>query len=103
MSGPRNAAELSAILLVFLALAISTAVPGTARAQAPAGVEPAPEAYWVYVGTYTARRGQEGSQGIYVLELDARSGNLGAPRLVAKSTDPSFLAIHPSRKFLYSV
>jgi 6-phosphogluconolactonase len=38
-----------------------------------------------------------------LLELDVRSGKLGAPRLVATSTDPSFLAIHPSRKFLYSV
>ena len=103
MSGPRVAAELSAILLVFLVLAASMAAPGAARAQAPSAAVAAPDVYWVYVGTYTSGRGENRSQGIYLMDLDMRSGKLGAPRLVARSTDPSFLAIHPSRKFLYSV
>ncbi|HZW34038.1 MAG TPA: lactonase family protein [Isosphaeraceae bacterium] len=103
MSGPRFAAEFSAILLVFLVLATAMAAPGAARAQAPAAEVTAPETFWVYVGTYTQGRGRDRSQGIYLMELDLRSGKLGAPRLVAKATDPSFLAIHPSRKFLYSV
>lgn len=101
MSGPRFPAELSMLLLVVLVLAATMAAPGLARAQAEAGA--APEGYWVYVGTYTGGRGEHRSQGIYLLELDSRSGKLGAPRPVAKATDPSFLAIHPSRKFLYSV
>jgi 6-phosphogluconolactonase len=103
MSGPRVTAELSAILLVFLVLVTAMAAPGAARAQAPTGAEATPEAYRVYVGTYTPARGENRSEGIYLLELDARSGKLGAPELAAKATDPSFLAIHPSRKFLYSV
>lgn len=53
----------------------------------------------VYVGTYT--RGE--SKGIYMLELDLASGKLGEPTLVAQTTNPSFLAVHPSRKYLYSV
>ncbi len=37
------------------------------------------------------------------MELDARKGILGKPRLAAASPDPSFLAIHPSRQYLYAV
>jgi 6-phosphogluconolactonase len=54
---------------------------------------------WVYVGTYT--RGA--SKGIYRLELDLKTGKLSAPSLAGKAIDPSFLAIHPSRRFLYAV
>src|SRR3954451_14133635 len=53
----------------------------------------------VYIGTYS--RG--GSQGIYQTELNLASGELSPPRLAAEAVNPSFLAIHPSRKFLYSV
>jgi 6-phosphogluconolactonase len=77
-------------------------VPSTAKGQAAAGSDATPEAYWVYVGTYTGG-GEHGSQGIYLLELDVRSGKLSAPRLAATVGNPSFLAIHPSRKFLYAV
>ncbi len=37
------------------------------------------------------------------MELDSRTGTLGTPRLAAASPDPSFLAIHPSRQYLYAV
>ena len=103
MGGPRFGIEFPAILLVFLVLVTSLAVPGATRAQAPTKADAAPEAYWVYVGTYTSGKGANRSEGIYLLELDVRSGTLGAPRLVATAPDPSFLAIHPSRKFLYAV
>ena len=56
---------------------------------------------WLYVGTYT--HGKTPSEGIYLLELDLASGRLTAKGAVAKLADPSFLAIHPSRKFLYAV
>lgn len=52
-----------------------------------------------YVGTYTAR----GSEGIYVYSLDPSTGALapaGTPVLV---DNPTFLAIHPSRRTLYAV
>jgi 6-phosphogluconolactonase len=54
----------------------------------------------VFFGTYT--RGTS-SKGIYVAELDVSSGKLGAPRVAAEIDSPSFLAIHPSGKFLYCV
>jgi 6-phosphogluconolactonase len=64
-----------------------------------------PQKYRVYIGTYTGGK----SQGIYLLELD--TGRVTAPEqaalrvvgLAAKDVNPSFLAIHPSRKFLYAV
>ncbi len=53
----------------------------------------------VYVGTYTSGK----SKGIYLMELDLATGALSAPELAAEVSNPSFLAIHPTRKFLYAV
>jgi 6-phosphogluconolactonase len=52
-----------------------------------------------YVGTYT-RPG--GSQGIYRLTLDLDSGKLSEPQLAAESKNPSFLATHPSGRFIFA-
>ena len=56
---------------------------------------------WLYVGTYT--HGKTPSEGIYLLEFDLASGRLTTKGAAARLADPSFLAIHPSRKFLYAV
>src|SRR5687768_7757301 len=53
----------------------------------------------VYFGTYPDAE----SQGIYVSELDLADGALSPPELAAEVVNPSFLAIHPSLKFLYAV
>ena len=53
----------------------------------------------VYIGTYTGPK----SKGIYVSRLDIANGKLTAPELAAETASPSFLAIHPSRQFLYAV
>ncbi len=52
-----------------------------------------------FIGTYT----QKGGAGIYVLELDRETGKVTEARVAATEKNPSFLAIHPSRKFLYAV
>ena len=65
-----------------------------AAAKKPAGKTE----YFVYVGTYS----RDQSKGIYVCRFDAASGNLSAPRLAAESENPSFLAVHPSGRFLYA-
>lgn len=59
----------------------------------------AAESFRVYFGTYTGK----GSKGIYVATFDADTGKLGEPQLAAETVNPSFVAIHPSKKFLYSV
>lgn len=60
---------------------------------------PAPKQFRVYIGTYTGAQ----SQGIYHATLDLTSGQLSAPQLAAEVKNPSFVAIHPNRKFLYAV
>lgn len=53
----------------------------------------------VYFGTYTGKK----SRGIYVSRFNAATGALGAPELAAEAASPSFLAVHPKGRFLYSV
>ena len=54
--------------------------------------------YLVYVGTYTGEK----SKGIYALRMD-KAGKLAPLGLVAETPSPSFLAIHPNKKYLYAV
>jgi 6-phosphogluconolactonase (cycloisomerase 2 family) len=57
-----------------------------------------------YVGSYTtAIDGGGNGQGIYRFEMDPRTGALTRKKLVAKATNPSWIAIHPSKKYLYAV
>ena len=59
---------------------------------------PADGSALVYFGTYTGAR----SKGIYVSRFDPATGRLTAPELAAATASPSFLALHPSRRFLYA-
>jgi 6-phosphogluconolactonase len=62
-------------------------------------VADAQEKYRVYLGTYSGKL----SKGIYQCELDMKDGKLSAAALAAEVKDPSFLAIHPNKKYLYCV
>lgn len=55
--------------------------------------------FLAYIGTYT--RGK--SEGIYVYRLDPSTGALTLSSKTADVKDPSFLAIHPQKRYLYSV
>lgn len=59
-----------------------------------------PKVFRVYLGTYT---GNGKSEGIYTCQLDLLSGKISSPRLASKAVNPSFLAIHPTLKWLYAV
>ena len=72
--------------LVFLSLALAWCAPALAKD------------FWVYFGTYTGKS----SKGIYASRLDAATGKLSPPELVAEITSPSFLAVSPNEKFLYA-
>src|SRR6185437_2967176 len=50
------------------------------------------------VGTYTGGK----SKGIYRCEFDAATGKLGEAVLVAETSNPSFLALHPNGRSLYA-
>jgi 6-phosphogluconolactonase len=55
--------------------------------------------YILYVGTYTGPQ----SKGIYAYSYDAASGKLTPIGVAAETSNPSFLAIDSTRKFLYAV
>jgi 6-phosphogluconolactonase len=74
-------------------------------ATAPFGLAAAGKSFLVYWGTYTEGGGQFGngdSKGIYVSRMDA-GGKLTNPELAAESPNPSWLTIHPNRRFLYAI
>src|SRR5262249_23680453 len=95
MGVPRSGVGLPASLMLSLTLMLMLAAPGVAQAQAqrPTAIGSA-GVYWVYVGTYTSGEDPDRSRGIYLMELDVRSGTLDAPRLAVATPNPSFLAIH---------
>ncbi|QDV37198.1 lactonase family protein [Tautonia plasticadhaerens] len=53
----------------------------------------------VFVGTYTSAEGE----GINLLRMDPESGRIESLGVVARTENPSFLAIHPDGQFLYAV
>ncbi len=53
----------------------------------------------IYLGTYTRSTGK----GIYAVRLDAATGALGTPELVAETANPSFVALSPDGSHLYAV
>ena len=73
------------IVSLMAAMAISTATA-------------AKDEFLVYVGTYTGAK----SKGIYAFRMSGE-GKLTPVGLVAEITSPSFLAVHPNRKYLYAV
>ncbi len=57
--------------------------------------------YLMYVGTYT--NPGDNSQGIYAFKFDSATGQATPLGLAAETANPSFLAIHQNRKYLYAV
>ena len=53
----------------------------------------------LYTGTYSTR----GSKGIYVLQFDRKQGKLTELQTVSGGSNPSFVAVNPNRKFVYSI
>ena len=77
------------------------ATPGLFLSAAAAPQKRIPnKPYLVYVGTYTNKTS---SKGIYVYNFDPGTGKLTSLGVAAESEDPSFLAVHPSGKYLYAV
>lgn len=58
-----------------------------------------PDSFLVYIGTYTGPK----SEGIYTFRFDRKSGKLTPVNKPTKTSNPSFVAVHPSGNFLYAV
>ena len=56
----------------------------------------------VFIGTYTEKEGSQ-SKGIYVYRLDPSSGELRFQWEAKGILNPSYLALHPQKPFLYAV
>jgi 6-phosphogluconolactonase len=54
---------------------------------------------FVYVGTYTQGEGK----GVYILQMDLATGSLMPAGVGSGVNNPSFVALHPSGRFLYAV
>lgn len=70
-----------------------------AAASLSADAADAPTQFRAYVGTYTGKK----SQGIYSFTFNATTGEVGKLELAGEATNPSFLALHPDGKHLYSI
>lgn len=92
--------RLMTLVLGKFAFLLISLIATPSLVQAVEGQVKKPTEQLVFFGTYT--RGTK-SQGIYVANLDMATGALRNPRVAAEVDSPSFLAIHPNGKYLYSV
>lgn len=60
-------------------------------------------ARFVYVGSETRKEGGHRKEGITVYQMDRESGSLTLVQEAESGENPSFLALHPNRKFLYAI
>ncbi len=87
------------VALFVMAGIMATGDTSKSSVQAADTREDNTEGTLVYIGTYT----RNGSQGIYVFRMNPETGNLTPVTSVSGVKNPSFLAISPDQKFLYSV
>ena len=80
------------LLLATVCLGYAVGSAGAAEAVKPGTV-------LVYIGTYTGKM----SQGIYVSRLNTATGEMSTPALAGAMANPSWVTIHPSRKYLFAV
>ena len=92
------------------ATAISAVAPVTLAKEDDSDDKPShATARFVYVGTYTAPGTPPGGThpstalGIYVFRMNRRDGDLIPVQVVKPVSNPSFLALDPTQRFLYSV
>jgi 6-phosphogluconolactonase len=77
------------------------AAPVVLLSSATKKQKPPPHRWFLaYAGTYTTKTN---SKGIYAYRYDGETGKLSSLGLAGESADPSFVAVHPSGKFLYAV
>jgi 6-phosphogluconolactonase len=82
------------------AFAVAQAVPSPAQTESPAIRS---HRILAYVGTYTGAVGAgSNGEGIYLFEMDQSTGELKQGKVAARTPSPSWIAIHPSRRFLYA-
>jgi 6-phosphogluconolactonase len=59
----------------------------------------APQPLWLYIGSYTGQM----TQGITVAKFDPATGAISGMALAGETQNPTFLELHPTGKWLYSI
>lgn len=59
----------------------------------------------LYIGTYTRKEGHvDGkAEGIYIMKMDTKTGKLTGLDTITNTINPSYLTLHPNKKYLYAV
>ena len=100
MSAHRRLFTVAGLFVAVTALFYAETSPSLAAPPAPkTSVSEESTTMTVYIGTYTSGN----SKGIYQLSLDTLPGQLTQVGVTSGVKNPSFLAIHPSQKYLYAV
>lgn len=63
------------------------------------GADEVPAEYSLYIGAYT----NGASKGILLAHFNSKTGVISTPELAAATPNPTFLAIHPTNRFVYAV
>ncbi len=87
---------LATTCLMAVPVSVYLAVSGSARAH---DGHHGPDSFLVYIGTYTGPQ----SEGIYTFRFDRKSGKLTPVNKPTRTSNPSFVAVHPSGNYLYAV
>src|SRR6187200_3339528 len=83
----------------FLATAACTPLLAHAMRSAAAAGQGAVGERLLYVGTYT--NNAAGSKGIYAWRFSPATGTVKSLGLAAETDSPSWVAVHPNKRFLY--
>ena len=84
----------------FLATAACTPLLAHAMRSAAAAGQRAVGERLLYVGTYT--NNAAGSKGIYAWRFNPATGTVTSLGLAAETDSPSWVAVHPNKRFLYA-
>lgn len=89
----------------FLKGAATLAATYSASGVAPAMERPVEgRKVFAYLGTYTGGIGkQRNGEGVYRYDVDLSTGELSNLTLAAKTPNPCWMALHPSKQYLYAV
>ncbi len=97
-TGGTLCAPVNRIFRVLAILTVLTASPALDAGRYTA--KPASHTeYRAYVGNYTTKTD---SKGIYEFRFDAATGKMSGLELAGETKDPSWVAVHPSGKYLYA-
>jgi 6-phosphogluconolactonase len=90
-------------LLPFAAAMLAAAFLGAQTGPAAAQTPPETSAMYAYVGSFTTAQRNARGDGIHVYRVDPTTGDWTHVQHIGDLVNPSYLALSPDQRFLYSV